>query len=210
MSRNGIIVGRYFSADGKGHAFMVHAGGFRNITLPGFPNADVTVNGVNSNGDIVGTFSPAGGPPPFLGFLLRNGKLTILSFPGATQATIPTSINDEGVVVGNYFIASVDTEPAFIWKDGVFSNINPGGAEPPLIGVTKISNSGVVVGTFRDSSGHGFALENGISTKIDVPGSQEAIVLAVNKFDNILIQADQVTEQGLETLLFKGFCSAAF
>jgi uncharacterized membrane protein len=79
MSRNGIIVGGYTKADGSRHAFMVHAVGFRNITLPGFPNADVTVTGVNSNGDVVGNFSSDQGPTS-KGFLLRNGKLTILRF----------------------------------------------------------------------------------------------------------------------------------
>jgi uncharacterized membrane protein len=212
MSRNGIIVGGYINADGKGHPFMVHAGGFRNITLPGFPNADVTVTGVNSNGDVVGNFSSDNGAST-TGFLLHNGKLTILSFPGATGGTLPTSINDEGVVVGEYFINLVNTNPAFMWKDGVFSNINPpGGVDLPFVNAAKVSNSGVVVGSFQaaDTSTHGFALENGTYTNIDVPGFSDPTILAVNKFDNILIQADQSTQQGVKTVLFKGFCAAAF
>lgn len=212
MSRNGIIVGGYTSADGKGHAYMVHAGGFRNITLPGHPNADVTVNGVNSNGDIVGIFSTDQGASA-TGFLLRNGKLTILSFPGATGGTVPTSINDEGVVVGGYFINLVNTNPAFMWKNGVFSNIKPPDSIPtPFVSATKISNSGVVVGSYQpESGGSGFALENGTYTKIDAPaGFQDIFILAVNKFDNILAQATQISQQVGKTVLFKGFCAAAF
>jgi uncharacterized membrane protein len=212
MSRNGIIVGGYTNADGKGHAFMVHAGGFRNITLPGFPNADVTVNGVNSNGDIVGVFSTDQGAT-VTGFLLRNGKLTILSFPGATGGTVPTSINDQGVVVGGYFINLVNTNPAFMWKNGVFSNIKPPDSIPtPFVNATKISNSGVVVGSYQpESGGTGFALENGTYTKIDAPAGFEGVsILAVNKFDNILIQATQISQQIGKTLWFKGFCAAAF
>ena len=212
MSRNGIIVGGYSTHDGKGHAFMVHAGGFRNITLPGFPNADVTVTGVNSNGDVVGNFSPDHGAT-FPGFLLHNGKLTILSFPGATGGTFPTSINDEGVVIGEFFINLVNTNPAFMWKDGVFSNIQPPDSLPtPFVNAAKISNSGAVVGSYQaeDIQGHGFALKNGTYTKIDVPGFSGPTILAVNKFDNILIEATQISQQVGKTGLFKGFCSAAF
>jgi hypothetical protein len=211
MSRNGIIVGGYnVAGDPKQHAFMVNAGGFRNITLPGHPNADVTVSGVNANGDVVGNFSSDNGAST-TGFLLRNGKLTILSFPGATGGTMPTSINDEGVVVGEFFINLVNVNPAFMWKDGVFSNVNPPGNDG-FVNAAKVSNSGVVVGSYEAFDGtHGFALENGTYTKIDAPGFVQAtFILAVNKFDNILVQAQQNTQQGVNTVLFKGFCSAAF
>jgi uncharacterized membrane protein len=210
MSRNGIIVGGYSTKDGKGHAYMVHAGGFRTITLPGFPNSDLTVTGVNSNGDVVGTINSD--TLPVNGFLLHNGKVTILSFPGA-DVTQPTSINDEGVVVGGYLIQSVNSNPAFMWKDGVFSNIKPPDSIPePFVFANKISNSGVVVGSYQpESGGTGFALENGTYTKIDAPaGFEDMSILAVNKFDNILIEATQISQQVGKTFSFKGFCAAAF
>jgi hypothetical protein len=208
MSRNGIIVGGYTSKDGKGHAYMVHAGGFRTITLPGFPNADITVSGVNSNGDVVGNFS-TDQRATFPGFLLHNGKVTILSFPGA-DVTQPTSINDEGVVVG-FLSLSVNSNPAFMWKDGVFSNINPPDSIPE--GFTfprKISNSGVVVGNYAPESGAStFALDHGTYTKLDPPpGSFVMDIVAVNKFDNILVGVPE--GEGNNPGLFKGFCSAAF
>ncbi len=195
MSRNGIIIGGYTSKDGKGHAYMVHAGGFRTITLPGFPNADFTVAGVNSNGDVVGTINSD--TLPVNGFLLHNGKVTILSFPGA-DVTQPTSINDEGVVVGGYLIQAVNSNPAFMWKDGVFSNIKPPDSIPePFVFPSKVSNSGVVVGSYQpESGGSGFALKNGIYSKFDGPaGFDGPTVLAVNKFDNILAQATQISQQ---------------
>jgi uncharacterized membrane protein len=210
MSRNGIIVGGYSTKDGKGHAYMVHAGGFRTITLPGFPNSDLTVTGVNSNGDVVGTINSD--TLPVNGFLLHNGKVTILSFPGA-DVTQPTSINDEGVVVGGYLVQSVNSNPAFMWKDGVFSNIKPPDSIPePFVFANKISNSGVVVGSYQpESGGTGFALENGTYTKIDAPaGFEDMSILAVNKFDNILIEATQISQQVGKTFSFKGFCAAAF
>jgi uncharacterized membrane protein len=208
MSRNGIIVGGYTSKDGKGHAFMVHNGGFRTITLPGHPNADIVVSGVNSNGDVVGNFS-TDQRATFPGFLLHNGKVTILSFPGAL-VTQPTSINDEGVVVG-FLSLSINSNPAFMWKDGVFSNIKPPDSIPePFVFPTKISNSGVVVGTYQPESGaSAFALDNGTYTKLAAPvGFFTMDIVAVNKFDNIL--AGAVQPQTNNIVLFKGFCSAAF
>jgi len=209
MSRNGIIVGQYFSADGKGHSYMVHAGGFHEITLPGHPNADFTVTGVNSNGDVVGAINSQ--TLPANGFLLHNGKLTILSFPGA-DVTLPTSINDQGVVVGEFLIQLVNENPAFMWKNGVFSNVVPPGSIG-FVNAAKVSNSGVVVGDYQaaDTHGEGFALDNGTYTNIDPPaGFEDITILAGNKFDNILIQAQQRTQQGFNTVLFKGFCAAAF
>jgi hypothetical protein len=213
ISRNGIIVGNFSTTTGSEvfteHPFMVHSGGFHQITLPGFPNADATAAGVNANGDVVGEFSSdtvAGAP----GYLLHNGKLTILSFPGATGGTQPTSINDEGVVVGNYFIAFVNTNPSFMWKDGVFSNISPPGNDG-FVNATKVSNSGVVVGSYEAFDGtHGFAFKNGTYTKIDVPGSRETSILAVNKFDNILVQAEIPGLGVSKSVEFKGFCSGVF
>jgi hypothetical protein len=211
MSRNGIIVGDFSVAgDPKLHHYMVHSGGFHEITLPGLPNADFTVTGVNANGDVVGTINSE--TLPNNGYVLHNGKVTILSFPGATGGTLPTSINDQGVVIGEFFINFVNVNPAFMWKNGVFSNVVPPGSIG-FVNAAKVSNSGVVVGDFQaaDTHSEGFALENGTYTNIDPPaGFEDISILAVNKFDNILVQADQSTQQGVNTLLFKGFCAAAF
>jgi probable HAF family extracellular repeat protein len=210
ISRNGIIVGGYSVAnDPKQHAFMVHSGGFHEITVPGHPNADVTVTGVNANGDVVGNFFDPNANKAD-GFLLQNGKLTILSFPGA-DITLPTSINDEGVIVGGYLILSVNSNPSFMLKDGVFSNIEPPGSDG-FVTATKVSNSGAVVGFYEAFDGtHGFALKNGTYTKIDAPGfPRETFIQAINKFDNVLIQAEHSTQQGVNIVELKGFCAAAF
>jgi probable HAF family extracellular repeat protein len=212
ISRNGIIVGNFSVnvGDGDQHPFMVHSGGFHKITLPGFPNADATAAGVNANGDVVGVITSETAAPA-IGYLLHNGKLTQLSFPGATGGTQPTSINDQGVIVGSYFIASVNSNPAFMWKDGVFSNINPPGNDG-FVNVTKISNSGVVVGSYEAADGHahGFAFKDGTYTKIDVPGSSDTFILAVNKFDNVLVQAEIPGLNTSKIIEAKGFCAAAF
>ena len=209
MSRNGIIVGDFTVAgDPRLHHYMVHAGGFHEITLPGHPNADFTVTGVNANGDIVGTINSE--TLPANGYVLHNGKITLLLVPGS-DVTQPTSINDQGVVVGGSLASFVNENPAFMWKNGVFSNISPPGNDG-FVNPTKVSNSGVVVGNYEigDGQAHAFAFENGTYTNIELPNFEDIFVPAVNKFDNILAQATQITQQGLKPGLFKGFCAAAF
>jgi uncharacterized membrane protein len=204
ISRTGIIVGTYNVSGVAGTlGFMVQSGVFHQITIPGFSPTNVSVFGVNANGDVVGRFvaNDTG-----FGFLLQKGKLTILSFPVTDSGTTPASINDQGVVVGNVVLFPDDTGHAFMWKDGVFSNISPPNSTTAT--ASKISNTGVVVGSYVSSVDflrHGYALKNGIYTTIDIAGAQ-TLIDAVNKFDNVIAEK----EQGSIDPLFKGFCSAAF
>ena len=121
---------------------------------------------------------------------------------------MPMSINNQGVIIGTYSLTSVDPFRGFMWKAGVFSNLNPpdsGGHSLP----GKISNAGDAVGTYIstvDGVQHGFSFDQGTYTRIDVPGLQSTAVPAVNKFDNVVAEAIQ----GTKTILFKGFCSAVF
>ena len=97
INRNSVIVGSF----DQEHAFMAHSGTFREIKLPGFPDASVVAIGINDQGDIVGVFTSNSVSQ---GFLLHQGELTIISFPGARGGTSPVSINNAGVIVGTYKI----------------------------------------------------------------------------------------------------------
>ncbi len=205
MNATGTIVGEFNVGTTPQRAFMVHAGGFQQITIPGFPNVPAVANGVNGNGDVVGQFNSNN---TAFGFLLHNGQLTTLSFPGAQGGTNPTGINDQGVIVGTYFLSSEDPARGFMWKAGVFSNLNPpdaGGHSMP----SKISNAGDIVGSYistADGLQHGFSFDNGKFTTIDAPGLQGTAILGVNKFDNVIAEG----AQGTSKVTLKGFCSAVF
>jgi hypothetical protein len=207
INKNGVIVGS-FDVTGQPNiqrAFMVHNGVFRQVTIPGFPNASTMANGVNDLGDIVGAFTRNGSN---VGFLLHQGKLTIISFPGATGGTFPSSINNQGVIVGNYFISGQSNggTHGFMWRNGAFTNIEFPGAVTtfPL----KVSNNGDVVGTYIDSAQfqHGFSFDKGRYSTINRPGFADTRLTSVNSFDNILGFA--FTESGGKW--FKGFCFAVF
>jgi uncharacterized membrane protein len=203
INKNGVIVGTFRGANGAG-SFMVQNGVFHQVTLPGFPNASTSANGVNDLGDIVGVFTRNGSN---VGFLLHQGKLTIISFPGAAGGTFPSSINNQGVIVGNYLTGEQrDGSHGFMWKSGAFTNIEFPGAVATQ--PTKISNNGDVVGTYVDSTQfeHGFSFDAGRFSTIDFPGAQGTQVFAVNKFDNVLGLFATSKDNGM----FKGFCSSVF
>jgi hypothetical protein len=206
MNKNGVIVGAFEVTGGSGQrAFQVHAGNFSEVKIPGFPNAPAVAQGVNDLGDIVGAFNGNGTD---FGFLLHQGKLTTISFPGATGGTFPSSINNQGVVVGTYSVNEQRTGvQGFMWKNGAFTNIQFPGADATF--PVKISNNGDIVGTYVESGTlviHGFSFENGRYTTINRPGFNETQIVALNGFDNVLGVGSSSTGQ----TWFKGFCSAVF
>jgi uncharacterized membrane protein len=183
---------------------MVHNGVFKQVVLPGFPNASTSANGVNDLGDIVGVFTRNGSN---VGFLLHQGKLTIISFPGAAGGTFPSSINNQGVIVGTYSTGEQrDGAHGFMWKSGAFTNIEFPGAVATQ--PAKISNNGDVVGTYVDSAQfeHGFSFDKNRYSTIDRPGFPQTQLFALNSFDNVLGLASGSSG----SKWFKGFCSSVF
>ena len=205
LNRRGVIVGSFDTPGDPGtqHAFMVHSGGFHEIKIPGFPNAPAIATGINDGGDITGQVNRNG---ISLGFLLHKGRLTVLSFPGAKGGTFPTGINDQGVIVGTYLLFADDISHGFSWKNGVFANVRTpsGGDAHPR----KISNSGDIVGDFVDANfqDHGFSLDKGRFTQIDVPNTLGSDLFAVNSSDQVV--AVGATRSG--NTLVKGSCSSVF
>jgi len=207
INRTGTIVGAFDKSPGTTlHAFMVHSGGFHEIKIPGFPNAPAAATGVNDFGDVAGQFAGNGAN---LGFLLHQGKLTILSFPGAKGGTFPTGLNNQGVIVGTYLLFPDDIPHGFMWKAGVFSNVSPLGANHSAQ-VRKVSNAGDIVGDYVDDKGvgHGFSFDKGKYTTIDVPNSLGTAIFAVNSSDQVIGAAAQ--QQVNTERLVKGSCSSVF
>jgi uncharacterized membrane protein len=207
INKNGVIVGSFDVTGVNGHrAFMVRNGVFQQVTIPGFPNTPAVANGVNDLGDIVGIFDRNN---LTVGFLLHQGKLTIISFPGAASGTFPSSINNQGVIVGHYLTGEQrDGAHGFMWKNGAFTNIDFPAAVATF--PAKISNNGDIVGTYIDGPQfeHGFSFDKGRYSTIDRPetGFQDTQIVAVNGFDNVLGFASG--SSGVKW--FKGFCSSVF
>jgi hypothetical protein len=203
INKSGEIVGTFKRPDGTLGSFMVKSGVFSQVKLPGFPNAATIVTGVNDLGDIVGFFDHNNSTA---GFLVHQGKLTIISFPGADLGTSPSSVNNEGVVIGSYLATnSGGGQIGFMWKNGNFTNIQF--PEAAGTGPAKVNDKGVIVGSYEDTVGfgHGFSFINGTYTTID-RNTTNTILFGLNNFNNIV----GVTENEKGDVWFKGFCSSQF
>jgi uncharacterized membrane protein len=105
VSRNGeYIVGSFGTNDGNSEdpgvtqPFSYSNGTFTPIDIPGYTNAVAT--GVNNDGTVVGYAlgSAQGGR---LGWMWKGGQLTVLADPYGTDDASPSSINDNGLIVGS-------------------------------------------------------------------------------------------------------------
>lgn len=163
------MVGYFRNATGGFHGFLLVDGAFTVLDVPGalstFPF------GVNSAGDVVGSFVP--NPGVQRGFLWpAYGAPTVINGPGATF-TNAHGINAAGDVVGHYDVSASDRRRGFLLsRSGTFTTIdlpNATGLAPNGTWSNWINNRGQIVGTFFDGSTHGYLLDGETVTQLDVP-----------------------------------------
>ena len=99
-------------------------------------------------GDIVGAYTGADNVSH--GFVLSDGQVTTIDYPGGASFTNATNIDSRGEVVG--------VTHAYLMSGGQFSSFDYPGAT--FTGATAISTRGDIVGRWRDSKNvfHGFLL----------------------------------------------------
>ena len=188
INDHGVIVGAYRIVPPR-HALLIRAGQY-------IPLAPTTILGtdfseafkINDLGDLVGYFVDANGFSH--GFLLSNGVLTTLDFPGARQS-IAVGINASGAVVGYWELDDANGNPlvdhGFTWKDGDFTQFDfPGAADTYVEG---INDRGDLVGgwdtAITSPIEHGFKCSQAQCVSFDVPVSA-----TVTQGDDINAQGD--------------------
>jgi hypothetical protein len=95
-------VSEFMDTAGAGHSFLLDDGVFTQIDVPG--GTGTSASAINNRGQIVGSFSDAGGVAAAHGFFLDQGVFTQIDVPGASS-TLVTGINNRGQVVGLFFDA---------------------------------------------------------------------------------------------------------
>ncbi len=97
ITPSGVIVGRYTSADGKAHGFLMGGGSsFASIDFPGAISTDTTW--INSRDEIVGSYD---GPDGTHGYLLSKRQFTQIDYPGALAT--------RAFGIGPLFFSTLDT-----------------------------------------------------------------------------------------------------
>ena len=164
------VVGDFDDADGNTHGFVLSKGKYTQLDVPGA--SVTTVNGINANGEFVGTYVVDGDLPH--AFLRSKGVLTApLEPPGAIRSAAGT-INAQGQVVGTYRHESdPDRRLGFLWSKGAFTTFRVPDDGPGGTTVFSINERGQIAGSYLDpdDNRHGFLLSHGVYTTIDVPGA---------------------------------------
>jgi uncharacterized membrane protein len=173
INNHGDIVGAYRIVPPR-HALLIKGGNF-------IPLAPPTVLGTNfseafksnDRGDVVGDFI---GDDGFThGFLLSQGVVTTLDFPGASD-TFAYGINESGTVVGQWDLLDANGNTlivhGFIWNNGSFTQVDfPGAGDTYLFGINA---RGDLVGGWdpgiTSPLEHGFVCSNGNCFSFDFPG----------------------------------------
>ncbi len=118
------------------------------------------------------------------GFFYSGGTFTTIAVPGA-QGTEPNSINDSGIIVGQYFPQTGNLQ-GFIYSGGAYATISfPGAAST---GAKGINNAGQIVGFYTDSSGtnHAFIYSGGVFQNLFGPTCKSSVAYGINNLGSIV------------------------
>jgi uncharacterized membrane protein len=185
---------------------------FTTIDVPG-ALATFVVD-INNAGDMVGRYCPdqscAGSVGPtgnWRGFLLSDGEVTSIEYPGAFH-TNATGINARGDIVGRYRNSTTGGFHGYLLSDGEFTPIDyPGAFSTRPYGIT--SDGGVIVGDYCTVPGcigpasgpyHAFVLRGGEFTSFDFPGAVRTHALKINSRGQIVgwyVTTDRVSHNFL-------------
>src|SRR5579884_104814 len=142
-----------------------------------FSNSGFFSTSINNFGSIVGAYNTSSGTNGFKRW--SNGGTVKLGFPGASS-TFPASINDNGMIVGSYFVGPSGVQlpqNGFVYFQGNWATLNyPNSLFTDLVGV---SNKGVIVGNVSDLD-LSFLYENGEFKTIVGPNGVGVVVAGVS------------------------------
>jgi probable HAF family extracellular repeat protein len=167
----GDVVGSYYDARGRPWGFLYRNGVLTTLDMPSTdPDVVTTVQplGINTSGDVVGNVVSSNQALDH-GFLYSDGAFSRIEVPAA-RLTIPSDINDRGVIVGWYQDFALRPH-AFIYADGEFTVFDVPGAWGTLF--NAINNRNQIVGLYYSPVrvGHGLFYADGLLTSLDVPGA---------------------------------------
>lgn len=141
------------------------------MTTIDVPGAAVTeVNGINSTGEMVGTYgqSTLGA---LSGFLYSSGAFTYFNYPGQS-VTVPGGINDSDLIVGlaTQEAGERSTVVGFLYDGAAFTTLQDG--DNAVTNAYGINNAGTVVGSAGQSvyAWRGFEEKNGKYGSVNLPG----------------------------------------
>jgi len=186
IDNRGEIVGDFFDHSSLTRGFLLSAGHFGIVDVPGA--LETSAQGINSSGtNIVGVFYvPRGnGQQLARGFLLKKGVFTTIVVPNTDQ-TYAIGVNNSGEIVGEFVRTPSSLTESFLYRRGVFSAVSaPNSRITQALG---INDAGQIVGVFLGNDGpfHGFVESRGNFATVDFPGSVGTSVQGINNSGEIV------------------------
>lgn len=151
----GVVVGRYRIAGNPANqtsGFILGTDGvMKTINAPGV--ASTSISDINNLGDLVGeTRSDLTVFGLIRGFARRGESFVEISYPGSVL-TRAYGINDAGDIVGQFQMADSINRP-FLLSGSTFTELMPTNAPGGFLSAlaTGISDSGLIIGTYRDAA----------------------------------------------------------
>ena len=181
INPKGDIVGYYHIPGTPGsetHGFFLDRDGFVTIDYPQATTGAAL--DINPAGDIVGAYRKSDGAQH--GYLLRRGRFTTINVPGATF-TGAYGINAAGDITGHFGVPNSGKMNVFLLRHGRFTTyVHPDAvAGMRMTCAFGIGHDDQIVGHYVDGLGmHGFLLNEGVFTTIDVPGGKNADAQGIN------------------------------
>lgn len=148
------------------------------LTIPGA--TQMTANGINDHGQVVGQFSDAHGIAH--GFIYEDDSFCELDYPDATGTNL-LDINNLGQITGT--CATLTAAIGFLYDRGVFS---PPLAFPSSGGVTPngLNDRGEIVGVYSGPALQSFHYKAAGYTQLVYPGMKEIAAQCINDSGQII------------------------
>ena len=148
---------------------------FTTIDVPGGWGS-VGVSGINTAGEMVGTFAKANNGENVHSFKLVDGEFTYFDYPGA-YGTFAGGINDSGTIVGYAEFNGGLTALGFFYDGTTFTTYQD--SHVPATFAMSLNNAGDVVGGKGDpGTTRGFQMRSGQFRNISPPGGEWVYVYA--------------------------------
>jgi probable HAF family extracellular repeat protein len=170
------------------------------------PIAQGVGNGINNEGDVVGTLSGTFAPTiDAHAFLYKRGKLTDLGAPTIDDESSALVVNDSDEVAGSIFVVDVPIPvilhgDASFYKNGQWVVFATGLSEGPWAQVSGINNQGEIVGSYPISShtfvSHAFVYRNGKLVDLGTLGGIDSYASGINSAGLIVGIADNTQGEG--------------
>lgn len=196
INNRGQVTGRAAIGTGESHAFLWQDGQIVDLgTLDALAFSEGFA--INNHGQVAGDSSP-GGTQPFSGTLWANGEIIALGSLGGGRS-FGNGINNRGQVVGGSRTPAPEfVNHAFLWEDGIMTDLGTLPGRPVSI-ARDINNRGEVVGNSGPFEGapdhHAFLWEKGTMTDLGTLGGIFSRAYGINSRGQVVGVSTTAGEQ---------------